>query len=307
MLQSLSAINQPLNHPLLDEKGIELDIKRLDLVHPELSGNKFFKLKYNLEKAVFDGFEKVLTFGGAFSNHIYATAAGAKALNLSAIGIIRGERIDPLNATLSHAESYGMDLHFVDRYTYRLKKEPSFIKSLDEKFGSFFLIPEGGTNELAVKGTAEILQPADEKYTHIATSIGTGGTFAGIYTSLVSSQKLLGFSALKGDFIRREIDDLLKDFNLRGRGSFQIFSEFHFGGYAKYNQSLIEFIWWFYESFGVILDPIYTGKMLSGIWQLIGQDHFPKGSKILVIHSGGLQGNKGFSERTGIKLPSLLM
>jgi 1-aminocyclopropane-1-carboxylate deaminase/D-cysteine desulfhydrase-like pyridoxal-dependent ACC family enzyme len=307
MLQSIPIINQPLDHPLLDEKGIELAIKRLDLVHPDLSGNKFFKLKYNLEKAVSDRFEKILTFGGAFSNHIYASAAGAKVLNLSAIGIIRGERIDPLNPTLSHAESLGMDLHFVDRATYRLKKEPSFIKSLSEKFGAFYLIPEGGTNELAIKGTAEILQSNDKKYSHIATSIGTGGTFAGIYTSLVSSQKLLGFSALKGDFIRKEIDDLLKGFDLSGSGSFEIFSQFHFGGYAKYDQQLIEFIWWFYESFGIILDPIYTGKMLSGIWHLIGQGYFPKGSKILVIHSGGLQGNSGFTERTGIKLPSLLM
>ena len=305
MLQSLPIVNQSLDHPLLEEKGIELAIKRLDLVHPELSGNKFYKLKYNLEKAVLGGFERVLTFGGAFSNHIYASSAGAKAVNFSAIGIIRGERTDPLNATLSYAESLGMELHFVDRTTYKQKKEPSFIKNLSEKFGPFYLIPEGGTNELAIKGTAEILQLADKNYTHIATSIGTGGTFGGIYTSLLSSQTLLGFSALKGDFIRKEIEDLLSGFDLSGSGSYEIFSQFHFGGYSKYNQQLIEFIWWFYESFGIILDPIYTGKMLSGIWQLINQDYFPKGSKILAIHSGGLQGNVGFTERTGIKLPSL--
>jgi len=305
MLDSLPIINQSLDHPLLEEKKIELAIKRLDLIHPSLSGNKFFKLKYNLEKAIADRSEKILTFGGAYSNHIYATAEAAKLVNLKSIGIIRGEQIEPLNPTLQHAKSLGMELHFLDRSTYRLKKEESYLKSLEEKFGDFYLIPEGGTNSLAVKGTAEIIQSEDSGFSHFATSIGTGGTFAGIYQKLNAGQKLLGFSALKGDFIHQEIQDLLQKEPSSNPAAFEIFDQFHFGGYGKYNQALIEFIWQFFEDFGILLDPIYTGKMLAGIWQLIEQNYFPSGSKIVAIHSGGLQGNLGFTEQTGIKLPTL--
>lgn len=305
MFEPLPVINQPLDHPLLEQKGIELAIKRLDLVHSSLSGNKLFKLKYNLEKAISGGFDKILTFGGAFSNHIYATAAAAEALNLKSIGIIRGEKVDPLNPTLAHAESLGMALHFVDRSTYRLKKEASFITELGEKYGSFYLIPEGGTNELAIRGTSEILETEDHVYSHVTTCIGTGGTFAGLAKSISGRQQLLGFSALKGDFIHKEIKELFEKHQIEGKGNYLIFDNFHFGGYGKYNQELIEFIWWFFESFGIILDPIYTGKMMAGIWKLIEEDYFPAGSKILAIHSGGLQGNLGFTSQTGIKLPSL--
>ncbi len=304
MLESLPVINQPLDHPLLEEKGIELAIKRLDLVHPLISGNKFFKLKYNLGKAISGGFDKILTFGGAYSNHIYATAEAAKAVNLNSIGIIRGEKVEPLNPTLAHAELMGMTLHFVDRSTYRLKEEASFLKNLVEKFGAFYLIPEGGTNQLAVIGTSEILELSDQNYSHITTCIGTGGTFAGINSSLYRNQILLGFSALKGDFIHQEIPDLIEQYQLSSRGTYNIFTNYHFGGYAKYTQELIDFIWWFYERFDIILDPIYTGKMAFGIWDLIKKNHFLKGSKILMIHSGGLQGNAGFTQLTGIPLPT---
>ncbi|MEP2347670.1 MAG: pyridoxal-phosphate dependent enzyme, partial [Algoriphagus sp.] len=173
-----------LNHPILSQKGIKLAIKRLDLVHTEVSGNKFFKLKYNLEQAKIEGKHSVLTFGGAFSNHIYATAEAAKAESLESIGIIRGEKIEPLNATLAHAEQRGMQLHFIDRKSYREKATADFLNQINEKFGDFYLIPEGGTNELAIKGTQEILDSSDKQFTHICTSIGTGGTFAGIFSSL---------------------------------------------------------------------------------------------------------------------------
>ena len=295
---------QFLTHTILEEKGIELAVKRLDLVHPEVSGNKFFKLKYNLEKAKSEGKNKILTFGGAFSNHIYATAEAAKAENIEAIGVIRGERTEPLNATLSHAESLGMYLHFIDRNTYRNKTELTFLAHLKEKFGEYYLIPEGGTNELAIEGTKEILDSDDQKFSHVCSSIGTGGTFSGLYSSLSENQKLLGFSSLKGEFIHQEIADLLKKYHLNSQGSFEICTNYHFGGYAKHNQELIEFLWWFYDSFGIVLDPIYTGKMAFGIWDLIKKDYFSEGSKILMIHSGGLQGNIGFTEMTGIKLPN---
>lgn len=294
---------QFLSHPILVENGVELAVKRLDLVHSRISGNKFFKLKYNLEKAKKEGKSTILTFGGAFSNHIYATAEAANAENLASVGIIRGERTEPVNTTLAHAERLGMQLHFIDRKSYRNKTEAEFLANLQEKFGNFYLIPEGGTNELAIKGTQEILELEDQQFSHICSSIGTGGTLSGLFLSLSANQKLLGFSSLKGEFIRQEISDLISKYQLKSNGTHEIFTNYHFGGYAKYKQELIDFIWWFYQSFDIVLDPIYTGKMAYGIWDLIQKKHFPAGSKILMIHSGGLQGNVGFTERTGIKLP----
>jgi 1-aminocyclopropane-1-carboxylate deaminase/D-cysteine desulfhydrase-like pyridoxal-dependent ACC family enzyme len=303
MLEALSVQNQILNHPLLDEKGIELAIKRLELVHPIVSGNKFFKLKYNLDKAVSLGFNTILTFGGAFSNHILATAQAAKASQLRSIGIIRGDEIRPLNPTLGQAETLGMSLHFVDRVTYRLKKEVNFLNTLEKKFGQFYLIPEGGTNVLAIQGTAEIMGTTDRNFSHITTCIGTGGTFAGLFASLNVDQNLLGFSALKGEFIHQEINRIIEQNQLSSSGAYKIFTNYHFGGYAKYTQELIDFIWWFFENFGIVLDPIYTGKMAFGIWDLVQKGYFNPGSKVLMIHSGGLQGNVGFTELTGIPLP----
>ncbi len=296
---------QSLNHPLFASKNIELSIMRLDLIHPGVSGNEFFKLKYNLKQARKEGKETLLTFGGAYSNHIYATAEAAKALGFRSIGIIRGERIAPLNPTLSHAESLGMNLHFVDRQTYRLKTGASLINRLKDLFGDFYLIPEGGTNELAIKGTREIIGQNKSQFSHFAVSIGTGGTFAGMADSISFSQKLIGFSSLKGDFIHSEIEKLLSEYRILSEGTYRINNDYHFGGYGKYTQELIEFIREFHQNFGIVLDPIYTGKMVFGVWDLINIDFFEHKSKILMIHTGGLQGNIGFTERTGIKLPCL--
>ncbi|TFV92013.1 1-aminocyclopropane-1-carboxylate deaminase/D-cysteine desulfhydrase [Algoriphagus kandeliae] len=305
MLEPNPIINQILDHPLLEEKGVELSIKRLDWVHELVPGNKFFKLKYNLEKAIRENKNTLLTFGGAYSNHIHAVANAAHSLGINAIGIIRGEETFPLNPTLSDAKSKGMHLHYISRSLYREKTDDSFIQELHDLFGDFYLIPEGGTNLEAIKGTQEILKEEDQEFSYISLSIGTGGTFAGILQASQNHQKILGFSSLKGDFIKKEMEALIKTFSINPKGQFQIFTDYHFGGYAKYDQSLVEFIWWFFETFGIVLDPIYTGKMLFGIWDLIKKDYFPKGSKILAIHTGGIQGNKGFTFQTGIKLPSL--
>jgi 1-aminocyclopropane-1-carboxylate deaminase/D-cysteine desulfhydrase-like pyridoxal-dependent ACC family enzyme len=304
MLLPKTIPTQVITHSLLEEKGIELAIKRLDLIHSEISGNKFFKLKYNLEQSKKEGKTKILTFGGAFSNHIYASSQAAKIEGLESIGMIRGERTEPLNPTLLHAEKLGMKLHFIDRIAYRNKAKTEFLTDLKERFGDFYLIPEGGTNELAIKGTQEILDLEDQLYSHICSSIGTGGTFAGLYASLGSNQKLLGFSSLKGEFIHQEITGLIEKHKLLSKGTYEIFTNYHFGGYARHKPELIDFIWWIYENFGLVLDPIYTGKMAFGIWDLIKKDYFPIGSKILLVHSGGLQGNSGFTARTGIKLPN---
>ncbi len=275
----------------------------MDLVHPEVSGNKFFKLKYNLEEAVKSGYDTILTFGGAYSNHIYATAKAAEASGLKSIGIIRGEELSELNPTLKSAKESGMRLEFISRSDYRRKAEPEFIKLLDEKFGEFFLIPEGGTNSLAILGTGEILTPEDFEFTHIACSIGTGGTFAGLSHSIKPHQKLMGISSLKGDFIHEEVKVLLNSTRKKYSSQYEILDDYHFGGYAKHTPELIAFINDFHEKYKVPLDIIYTGKTAFAILDHVKKGNFKAGSKILMIHTGGLQGNLGFTEKTGISLP----
>jgi 1-aminocyclopropane-1-carboxylate deaminase/D-cysteine desulfhydrase-like pyridoxal-dependent ACC family enzyme len=247
----------------------------------------------------------VLTFGGAYSNHIFATASAANLEGFESIGIIRGEDLDPENPTLAHAKEKGMQLMFTSREDYRKKASEGYLQRLKTIFGDFYLIPEGGTNPLAMKGTAEILEETCDEYTHIGTAIGTGGTFAGLAKSIKSHQTLLGFSSLKGEFIQKEIEQLLEETGVNQRVNFEIFTSFHFGGYAKWNSELIDFIHRFWEEFGIPLDPIYTGKMAYGFWQLLEKNYFPPHSKLLLIHTGGLQGNAGFTQRTGVPLPTL--
>lgn len=305
MLQAKPIALQSLSHPLLEEMQVQLEVLRLDQVHSEVSGNKFFKLKYNLEEAKKLGKNTILTFGGAFSNHIFATASAAKLAGFRSIGIIRGEDADSNNPTLGHAQKMGMQLHFVDRANYRKKTSLEFLEDLKAQFGDFYLIPEGGTNELAIQGTKEILGDLAHDFTHICVCIGTGGTFAGVASSLKSHQRILGFSSLKGEFIHQEIADLLESNQINPVGSFEIRTDYNFGGYGKVKPELIDFLGWFYKEFKIPLDPVYTGKMAFGAWDLIKKEHFPAGSRILFIHSGGLQGNAGFAAQTGINLPIL--
>jgi 1-aminocyclopropane-1-carboxylate deaminase len=294
---------QPLIHPLLLEKGIELSMLRLDLIPGGVSGNKFFKLKYHLDQARKEKKETLLSFGGAYSNHLYALAEAGKSEGFHTIGLVRGQKMDPLNPTLAHVESLGMELHFIDRTIYRNKTEPEFLSTL-KQFGNYYLIPEGGTNELAIKGIKEIIGNWGNEFSHISVSVGTGGTFAGLAASISVTQKLLGVSALKGEFIHSSMNKLLLDYHIFPKGTSQIFNQYHFGGYGKYTSELITFILDFYHHFGIVLDPIYTGKMVFAIWDLIKKNWFEPNSKILLIHTGGIQGNRGFTKRTGISLPN---
>jgi 1-aminocyclopropane-1-carboxylate deaminase len=303
MLIPNEIITQQLHHPLWEEKGVKVSIKRLDQVHPLASGNKFFKLKYNLEAAQKEEYSTLLTFGGAYSNHIYAVAAASNSMGFQSIGIIRGEETQPLNPTLKAAVGQGMKLHYVSREAYRKKKESAFITHLKDIFGEFYLIPEGGTNQLAIKGTSEILTLNDQHYSHICTSIGTGGTFIGLASSIIAHQELWGFSALKGKFIHDEITDLQKIFQVKPKGKAIILDNYHFGGYGKHNQDLLEFIRWFYQEFQILLDPIYTGKMAYGTLEGIKKGLFPNDAHILLIHTGGIQGIAGFNQRLGLSLP----
>jgi 1-aminocyclopropane-1-carboxylate deaminase/D-cysteine desulfhydrase-like pyridoxal-dependent ACC family enzyme len=245
-----------------------------------------------------------LTFGGAYSNHIYATAAAAKQVGLQSIGIIRGEVSDEKNPTLKSARDSGMILKSISRELYRDKTQLEYLDQLRQELGEFYLIPEGGTNALAIQGTTEILSSSQFNFSHIATPIGTGGTFAGLANSILPQQELLGISALKGEGIQEEMKQLLQTHGIQPQGSLSIWTQYHHGGYAKWTSELIEFIHWFWESFGIPLDPIYTGKMAFACWDLLQKKYFKPGSLVLLIHTGGLQGNLGFTQRTGIELPS---
>ena len=273
-------------------KGITLTIKREDLIHPFVSGNKFRKLKYNLLQAKTEHQETLLTFGGAFSNHIAAVAYAGKEKGFRTIGIIRGEELfDKIeeNPTLKFAQENGMQFEFVTREEYRDKNEDSFIEKLKDKFGDFYLVPEGGTNELAVKGCEEILTEEDAFFDFVCCAVGTGGTISGLINSALPHQKILGFPALKGDFLTDEIRIFAK------KDNWDLISDYHFGGYGKVNLELIEFINTFFEETKVPLDPIYTGKMVFGVIDLIHKNYFPEHSRILLIHTGGLQGIEGMN------------
>ena len=276
----------------LETTDYSLYIKRDDLLHPHISGNKFRKLYYNLQKAKEDNYSTLLTFGGAFSNHILAVAAAGKESGMKTIGIIRGEELrDKVssNPTLDKAREFGMVFDFVSREDYRRKNEDAFVQRLEKQFENFYLLPEGGTNGLAVKGCEEILEETDTDFDFICCAVGTGGTISGIINSSKVSQQVLGFPALKGDFLTEDICKFVTQSN------WELVTDYHFGGYAKVTEGLIGFINDFYQKFQVPLDPIYTGKMAFGVLDLIAKKKFPKGSKILMIHTGGLQGIAGMN------------
>lgn len=290
--------NQEILLPVLEAKKIRLFIKREDLIHPFVSGNKFRKLKYNLAEAKKLKKKSLLTFGGAFSNHIVATAVAGKIAGFKTFGVIRGDELGKNltetlkeNATLREAHKNGMKFQFISREQYRQKSSFGFIEKMKNKWGDFYLIPEGGTNCLAVNGCEEILTEKDADFNYICCAVGTGGTISGLINSAEKKQKLIGFPALKGSFLKEEIKQFVTKKN------WSLNTEYHFGGYAKHNEALIDFINYFTKETNILLDPIYTGKMLFGIIDLIKKDQFPENSKILAIHTGGIQGIDGFNKK----------
>lgn len=288
----MKSVNQQVLLPILAKKGISLFIKREDTLHPFISGNKYRKLKYNLIEAQEKGLNTLLTFGGAFSNHIAATAYAGKENNLNTIGVIRGEELFDKwkdNPTLSFAKKNGMQFKFVSREWYRKKENLEEITSLEKEFGDFYRIPEGGTNKLAVKGCEEILTQNDTNFDVICTCVGTGGTIAGIINSTLSNQRVLGFPALKGDFLKKDICKFVENSN------WDLETNYNFGGYGKVSRIVVGFINDFKSKTAIPLDPIYTGKMMYGILDLISKDYFKPGTKILAIHTGGLQGIEGMN------------
>lgn len=283
---------QEIIDPQLEKAGVRLLIKREDLNHPLVSGNKWWKLKYNLEEALSQGYRVILTFGGAYSNHIFATAAAANIIGLKSIGIIRGEETLPLNRTLIFARQQAMSLHYISRDDYRKKATEEFIDQLRYRFGDFYLIPEGGTNELALKGTREwgrLLKEID--FDHLVMAVGTGGTMAGVVSGLEGKGEVLGISVLKGgEFLEREISELQKKNFEEVYGNWRVLTSYHHGGYAKVTEPLLAFIHDMKTRHYLPLDTVYTGKVLWAILDMVRQGWFGRGSTILALHTGGMQG-----------------
>ena len=277
-----------------NKRGVELYIKREDKLHAFVSGNKYRKLKYNLFEADNSGFETLLTFGGAYSNHIAAVASAGRLLGFNTIGVIRGQELENKiddNPTLRFAKQNGMQFKFVSREAYRNKTNEEFVEYLKDEFGDFYLIPEGGTNVLAIKGCEEILNNSDTDFDYLCCAVGNGGTISGLINGSKSSQQVLGFPALKGDFLKEDISKFAT------KNNWKLITDYHFGGYAKINTQLVSFINQFKDVNNIPLDPVYTSKMLFGIFDLIEKNYFPKNSKILAIHTGGLQGIVGMNEK----------
>lgn len=285
---------QEIDDELFIRKDIKLYIKRDDLIDQHISGNKFFKLKYNLIEAAENNFRTLLSFGGAYSNHIYSLAYAGKKFGFKTIGIIRGEEHIPLNPTLQFAKQRGMELLYLNRSDYRKKYSDEIINRLHKKFGDFYLIPEGGSNDLAVKGCSEIPSRIGFNYNYLFCACGTGGTLAGIINGINNKSKVIGVAVLKNaSFLIDEVKRLSSPVN----SIWEILLNYHFGGYAKFTSELIDFIKTFNEKFNIQLEPIYTGKLLYAIYYLARNDFFKPGSKIVAYHSGGLQGLEGLRQR----------
>jgi 1-aminocyclopropane-1-carboxylate deaminase/D-cysteine desulfhydrase-like pyridoxal-dependent ACC family enzyme len=292
------AITTGLDLPDFSKAGILVDVLRLDKVHPVISGNKWFKLKNYLTGAIQGNCKTILTFGGAFSNHLVAAACLAKAAGLRSVGVIRGERAPVLSHTLQDAQSYGMELEFISRQDYRHKDSPEFLGNLQKKFPAACIIPEGGSGLPGVEGSSDILGlvPAG-KYSHLLCAIGTGTMFQGLANASTGDQQVVGVCVLKG------MRDLLTDFshqflNPDRRRRCSIYYDYHFGGYGRKNAGLFQFMNRFFEETGIETDFVYTAKLFYGVIDLVRKEKMAPGSRLMIIHSGGLQGNHSLARGT---------
>lgn len=280
--------------------GVSLQILRLDLLHPQLSGNKWYKLRLNLQAAKEQGHGTVLSFGGAYSNHLHALSAAGKMHGFKTIGVVRGEPAEPVNATLTFARQQGMELYHVARADYKLKSSADFLARLRERYGDFFLIPEGGANIAGVQGCADINEllnwsapPAAATSSSservVALACGTGTTLAGLLLGRRDDYRILGVAALKGGFLENDVRAALQSCGVADPGNWRITQEWHGGGYARFSPELLDFIRGFQHRTGVPLEPVYTGKLLLGLYRMLERGEFPRGTEIIAIHTGGLQ------------------
>lgn len=276
----------------LEEYEIELWIKRDDLLHPVISGNKWRKLKYILDNALSSGSDSIISMGGAYSNHLHALAYIGKALGLTTTGIIRGEQTGIRTPTLIDLQNWGMELRFVSRSDYRQLRQYKGSHDLPGLQSQQYWLPEGGAQALALKGVAELVDAIDIAYDIICVPCGTGTTLAGLIEAVPEQVSVIGFAALKNaGFLVNDVESLLP----QARHNWQINLDFHFGGFAVTNAELNAFINAFEIKTGILLEPVYTGKMLYGLYQLIKTRTFKPGQRIIALHTGGLQGNRGFN------------
>jgi 1-aminocyclopropane-1-carboxylate deaminase len=293
-----ASILSKINDPLLDQHQVSLWLKRDDLLHPVISGNKWRKLKYLLNHALAVHSHTLISMGGAYSNHLHALAYIGHALQLQTIGLVRGERPTPLTPTLQDAHDWGMTLKFVSRSDYRLLREYQNWNSLPDLQTGQYWLPEGGAHALALQGVAELANEITLPYTWLCVPCGTGTTLAGLVNAIPEPSRLLGFAALKNaGFLNRDVAQLLQ----HPRQNWQINLDYHFGGFAQVSPELTEFIHNFHIMTGIALEPVYTGKMLFGLYDLIKKRTFAPGTTLIAVHTGGLQGNRGFNYEPSIR------
>jgi len=282
---------QEIREEIFDTFALKVFMKRDDLIHPEVSGNKWRKLKYNLKHACDIGVSQIISFGGAFSNHIHALGYACRDLKLPLTIFVRGERTLPLNPTLADLTSLGVNIRYLSREKYRERNSEVFLRSLEKDFPDSMIIPEGGSNQLALTGVGEMIAELKQQYDDILLPVGTGGTLAGCSVAAPSGTNITGFVVLKG------ADGIAADINrLTTRKNYALCHDYHFGGYAKYTPELVEFMNTFKAQHGISLDPVYTGKMIFGFYQRVAKG-FYRNKRILLIHTGGLQGVRGFNQR----------
>ena len=282
-----------IKNDLFERKKVEVSMLRLDEIHRVISGNKLFKLIYFLEEAKRSSHKTIITFGGAYSNHLAATAFAAKELNLKSIAVVRGEKPKMLSPTLLFCLEQGMQLEFISRSSYQKKNEKKFLEELKTKYGNHVLIPEGGFSIKGKEGAALINEYfEDQNFTHICLPVGTATTFAGLVDANENETEIMGFGVLKN---LNDIPERFKELKVDLQKKYSFINDYHFGGYAKKTAELISFMKSFYEENKIELDFVYTAKMMFGVYDLVQKNYFPEGSKILCIHTGGLQGNQSLA------------
>lgn len=289
---------EPLQSPLLLDAGVTVNVLRLDKSHPLLSGNKWYKLKYNLLEFQQKRELPILSFGGAYSNHLYALAAAGKILGMKTIGVIRGELPSTLNPVLTFAKEQGMILHSVSRSEYRRKQQPAFLQKLQEKYGDFHLLPEGGSNALAIKGCEEIASllawSGGDAKRLVALCCGTGTTMAGLISGLAklgpgAAAEVLGLAVLKADgYLETEIAEQLANGEASSSIAWRVSDAYHCGGYGRSNAALDAFLKKFENISDIPLEPVYTGKLFYALFDLIEKGEIPAGTEVLAIHTGGI-------------------
>jgi len=291
-------LNQQIFSELYLNNEIEVFIKRLDLIDPFISGNKLFKLKHNVDRALLEKKNMLITFGGAFSNHILATAAYAKKKNIDCLAIVRGEEYSELNPLLTLAKEYGMNFCFVSRKEYAKRNDNNYVSELIRKYKKAFIVPEGGNNKLGVLGAEEILEKQDKSFDYIICPIGTGATLSGIVNSSKKTQKVIGINCI--DDTKQINKNISQKTN---KNNWEIINEFNFGGFAKFDNILTEYLKKFKLNYKITLDLNYTTKMFFGFEKLIERRYFQRKSKVLLIHTGGTYGNLGFNYLYDLDLP----